>query len=121
MSQPRLRVVEGSTARAEQGTDPFEYQASCLDAYITTWVARSFSEDSITNTSGVLRRFLFACGRPAWEVTRDDVDRVVEARWRLRNARSGPARPSGTSSPSVPGSGSPRRRSRRCSQRRRPR
>lgn len=79
MNQVRLRVVEGSTARAEQDTDPFEYQAHCIDAYIATWVARSFSEDSIVNTSGVLRRFLHACGRPAWEVTRDDVDRVVAA------------------------------------------
>lgn len=77
MSQARLRVIEGSAARAADGIDPFEYQASCLDAYVATWVARSFNKDSITNTSGVLRRFLSACGRPAWEVTRDDVDRVV--------------------------------------------
>src|SRR5258708_23588153 len=29
------------------------------------------------NGSGVLERFLDACGRPAWDVTREDVDRVV--------------------------------------------
>src|SRR5258708_30284918 len=29
------------------------------------------------NGSGVLERFLTACGRPAWDVTREDVDRVV--------------------------------------------
>jgi hypothetical protein len=26
---------------------------------------------------GTLERFLAACGRPAWETARDDVDRVV--------------------------------------------
>lgn len=76
MNQARLRVVDGTAARAG-GADPFEYQTSCIDAYLATQVARSFSKDSITNTTGVLRRFLRACGRPAWEVTRDDVDRVV--------------------------------------------
>ncbi len=78
MSRAHLQVVEGSAARAD-GADPFDYQASCIDAYVATQVARSFSKDSITNTTGVLRRFLEACGRPAWEVTRDDVDRVVAA------------------------------------------
>jgi integrase/recombinase XerD len=76
VSQARLRVVEGTAERAD-GADPFEYQVSCIDAYVATQVARSFSRDSVANTTGVLRRFLQACGRPAWEVTRDDVDRVV--------------------------------------------
>ena len=29
------------------------------------------------NGAGVLDRFLSACDRPAWDVTREDVDRVV--------------------------------------------
>jgi integrase family protein with SAM-like domain len=40
-------------------------------------VARGFSELTIGNGAGTLARFLAACGRPAWEVTREDVDRVV--------------------------------------------
>ena len=55
MNQARLRVVEGTAARAD-GIDALEYQVHCVDAYIATWVARSFSKDSIANTSGVLRR-----------------------------------------------------------------
>ena len=40
-------------------------------------MARGFSELTIGNGAGTLQRFLAACGRPAWEVTREDVDRVV--------------------------------------------
>ena len=32
---------------------------------------------TIVNGGATLQRFLDACGRPAWEVTREDVDRVV--------------------------------------------
>jgi hypothetical protein len=32
---------------------------------------------TIVNRAGTLQRYLDACGRPAWEVTREDVDRVV--------------------------------------------
>jgi site-specific recombinase XerD len=32
---------------------------------------------TIGNAAGTLERFLAACGRPAWEITREDVDRVV--------------------------------------------
>src|SRR5215207_9400248 len=53
------------------------FQASCLEAYEASQVARGFSQTTMDNWSGVLERFLAACGRPAWEVTREDVDRVV--------------------------------------------
>lgn len=36
-----------------------------------------FSEVTIANDVGVSERMLAALGRPAWEVTADDVDRVV--------------------------------------------
>ena len=36
-----------------------------------------FSAVTIENATGVLERFLAACGRPAWEVAADDIDRVV--------------------------------------------
>lgn len=32
---------------------------------------------TIGNGTGTLERFLAACGRPAWEVTVEDIDRVV--------------------------------------------
>jgi hypothetical protein len=42
-----------------------------------SWVARRFSRNSVDNGAGVLERFLVACGLPAWDVTRDDVDWVA--------------------------------------------
>jgi integrase/recombinase XerD len=57
--------------------DPVTFQLGCLEAYEASQVARGFSQITIDNWAGVLERFLAACGRPAWEVTREDVDRVV--------------------------------------------
>jgi site-specific recombinase XerD len=77
-----LRVVPGEAngAAAEAigpATDPVAFQEECLRAFEVSQVARGFSEVTIGNGAGTLRRFLAACGRPAWEVTRVDVDRVV--------------------------------------------
>lgn len=58
-------------------TDPDAYQAGCIEAYQASQVARGFSQLTIDNGTGTLERFLATCGRPAWEVTSDDVDRVV--------------------------------------------
>ena len=57
--------------------DPLVYQASCIEAYQASQTARGFSPVTIGNGTGVLERFLDACGCPAWEVTCEDVDRVV--------------------------------------------
>src|SRR5215510_11250450 len=57
--------------------DPVAFQEECLRAFEASQVARGFSELTIGNGAGTLQRFLAACGRPAWEVTREDVDRVV--------------------------------------------
>jgi site-specific recombinase XerD/DNA-binding Xre family transcriptional regulator len=78
-----LRVVPGgvaSTAAEAIGPapeDPVAFQEECLRAFEASQVARGFSEVTIGNGAGTLARFLAACGRPAWEVTREDVDRVV--------------------------------------------
>ena len=40
-------------------------------------MARGFSPLTIGNGAGTLERFLATCGRPAWEVTCEDIDRVV--------------------------------------------
>ncbi len=77
-----LRVVRGGAGggAAEASVaapDPVAFQEECLGAFEASQAARGFSELTIDNGAGTLRRFLAACGRPAWEVTREDVDRVV--------------------------------------------
>ena len=74
-----LRVVTGGSAAEaiEAPPDPAVFQEECLTAFEASQVARGFSERTIVNGAGTLQRFLDACGRPAWEVTREDVDRVV--------------------------------------------
>lgn len=57
--------------------DPMVFQDSCVQAFEASQIARGFAQTTMDNGAGVLDRFLLACGRPAWEVTREDVDRVV--------------------------------------------
>lgn len=79
MEGSRLRVLDGgSAAPAEPATtDPWEFQALCVEAFVASWQARGFSPVTIENDVGLLERTLATLGRPAWEVTPDDVDRVV--------------------------------------------
>jgi integrase/recombinase XerD len=74
-----LRLVAGGAQpeRLEVIADPVAFQDRCLEAYQLSQVARGFSPVTMDNGAAVLERFLAACGRPAWEVTPDDVDRVV--------------------------------------------
>jgi len=77
-----LRVVRGEAGGAAAevigpAPDPLAFQEECLRAFEASQVARGFSELTIGNGAGTLARFLAACGRPAWEVTAEDVDRVV--------------------------------------------
>jgi site-specific recombinase XerD len=48
-----------------------------VDAFVASWRARGFSQVTIDNDIGLLERTLSALGRPAWEVTAEDIDRVV--------------------------------------------
>jgi integrase/recombinase XerD len=74
----RLRVVQGQAVAAPvQSADPWQFQGQCVEAYVLSWVARGFSPVTVDNDTGVLERMLAALGRPAWEVTAEDVDRVV--------------------------------------------
>jgi site-specific recombinase XerD len=76
----RLRLVRGGAAAESVpalSIDPVLFQDSCLRAFEASQVARGFAQTTMDNGSGTLDRFLAACGRPAWEVTREDVDRVV--------------------------------------------
>jgi integrase/recombinase XerD len=81
MARIGLRVLGGGAGAtaglAGRAADPACFQEECLRAFEVSQVARGFSQVTIGNSGGTLERFLAACGRPAWEVTRDDVDRVV--------------------------------------------
>ena len=77
MAQAGLRVVNGGVSAPAVPADPGRFQSDCVDAFVASWTARGFSTSTIDNDIGVLERMLAALGRPAWEVTADDVDRVV--------------------------------------------
>ena len=73
-----LRLVRADRPERSGGPpDPKAFQAGCIEAYQASQVARGFSPLTIGNGTGTLERFLAACGHPAWEVTREDIDRVV--------------------------------------------
>ena len=80
MAGDGLRLVPGGAPGAAPGgpaADPVTFRDGCLLAFEASQVARGFSRNSMDNGAAVLERFLAACGRPAWDVTREDVDRVV--------------------------------------------
>jgi integrase/recombinase XerD len=73
----RLRVIEGQVVPAVGVVDPERFQAGCVEAFVASWTVRGFSTTTIDNDVGVLERMLEALGRPAWDVTAADIDRVV--------------------------------------------
>jgi integrase/recombinase XerD len=78
VDRPSLTVISGRSVAAEATVAaPADFQAACVEAYLASWTARGFSPVTIENDAGVLDRVLMLLGRPAWEVTVDDVDRVV--------------------------------------------
>jgi hypothetical protein len=73
-----LRLIPGGAVPVEPvATDPVVFQRECVDAFVASWRARGFSPVTIDNDIGLLERTLAALGRPAWEVTSEDIDRVV--------------------------------------------
>ncbi|MDT2010126.1 site-specific integrase [Rhodococcus opacus] len=73
-----LQLIPGGAAPVDPVTsDPFAFQRECVDAFVASWRARGFSPVTIDNDIGLLERALAALGRPAWEVTAEDIDRVV--------------------------------------------
>jgi integrase/recombinase XerD len=73
-----LKVVPGGAAAAAAvPADPVRFQADCAEAYAASWVARGFSQVTVDSATSRLERVLATFGKPAWEVTREDVDRVV--------------------------------------------
>src|SRR5260370_28824806 len=75
-----LRVVHGGVALVPPVVaDPVRFQADCAEAYAASWVARGFSPVTVDSAASRLERVLATFGKPVWEVTREDVDRVVGA------------------------------------------
>ena len=73
-----LRVVRGGAAALPLAVvDPGRFQADCAEAYAASWVARGFSQVTVDSATSRLERVLATFGKLAWEVTREDVDRVV--------------------------------------------
>jgi hypothetical protein len=73
-----LQVVGGAAIDvAALPAEPMAFQAGCVEAFVASWSARGFSPVTIENDINVLDRMLRALGCPAWEVTAEDVDRVV--------------------------------------------
>ena len=77
MGDERLRVISGDVAPIVATRDPQRFQAECVEAFVASWTARGFAASTIANDIGVLERMLAGLGRPVWEVTAADVDRVV--------------------------------------------
>lgn len=77
MAEARLRLVEGYLSPERVPADPLAFQSGCVEAFVASWTARGFAASTVDNDTGVLERMLAALGRPAWEVTAEDVDRVV--------------------------------------------
>lgn len=71
--------MHGEVAAATVAPDPERFQADCVDAFVASWVARGFSPVTIEGATSRLERVLAALGKPAWEVTAEDVDATVGA------------------------------------------
>ncbi|WP_206282420.1 site-specific integrase [Streptomyces rhizosphaericus] len=78
MAEARFQVIAGGAVPEERlATDPWQFQAVCVEAFVVSWRARGFSPVTMDNDVGLLGRSLVALGRPAWQVTPEGIDRVV--------------------------------------------
>jgi integrase/recombinase XerD len=81
--RPSLRMIPGTVDAAvlavSDDLDPFAYQARCVGSWVTSMIARGFSQTTIEGDNAVLDRFLALAGKPAWELSAADVDAVVRA------------------------------------------
>jgi len=77
VAEARLRLIAGEIAAVTAPADPAAFQAECVEAFVASWTARGFAGSTIGNDAGVLDRVLATLGRPAWDVTAADVDKVV--------------------------------------------
>ncbi|WP_327241910.1 hypothetical protein [Streptomyces sp. NBC_01320] len=63
MGEARLQVIAGGAVPQESlTTDPWQFQAACVDAFVASWRARGFSPVTVDNDIGLLERALTALG-----------------------------------------------------------
>jgi site-specific recombinase XerD len=79
MAPAELRLVRSATADdvPTAHLDAVGFEAYCIERWLDSLVARAFSQRTIRGALPVLERFLDRCAVPVWEVTRDDLDRVM--------------------------------------------
>ncbi|MFF4354932.1 hypothetical protein [Streptomyces sp. NPDC001530] len=65
MAEARLQVIAGGAVPQEPlTTDPWRFQAACVDAFVASWRARGFSPVTIDNDIGLLERTSRLWGDP---------------------------------------------------------
>ncbi len=72
-----LRLIDGEAEALGAAVGPVEFEAGCIERWQDSLTARAFSQRTIDGSVPVLERFLSRCGRPVWQVSRDDIDRVM--------------------------------------------
>jgi len=72
-----LRLVDGGTEAVAKSVGPVEFEANCMERWQDSLTVRAYSQRTIDGSVPVLERFLARCGRSVWEVSRDDIDRVM--------------------------------------------
>lgn len=77
LPEVELRLVAAAFGSATLEVNPSDFEAECVERWQASLVARGFSPRTIDGAVPGLQRFLSRCGKRAWEVSRDDVDRVM--------------------------------------------
>lgn len=72
-----LRLIDGEAEALGAAVGPVEFEAGCIERWQDSLTARAFSQRTIDGSVPVLERFLSRCGCPVWQVSRDDIDRVM--------------------------------------------
>ncbi|MCW2881259.1 MAG: phage integrase family protein, partial [Sphaerisporangium sp.] len=55
VARSRLQIVPGGGIPQEPvTTDPWQFQAECVEAFVASWRARGFSSVTIDNDTGLL-------------------------------------------------------------------
>lgn len=77
--RPLLHSIQGTALSSvpPEPVDPAAYQAVCLDSFSASQIARGFSQLTIDNDTGELERFFALAGKPAWDLTAEDIDAVM--------------------------------------------
>jgi site-specific recombinase XerD len=77
MPEVELYIVPGGAAPTSAEESPEQLEATCIERWEASLVARAFSQRTIDGALPALQRFLARCGKRVWDISRDDVDRVM--------------------------------------------